>query len=101
MMLVRPALLLILAAVAWSGLAAAEEPQPVHALAMLSEPKYPARFDHLEYVNPQATKGGTLALGADGSFDSFNPFILRGVPAAGADLPFETLTQGSLDEPFS
>jgi microcin C transport system substrate-binding protein len=65
-------------------------------------PKYPAGFSHFDYVNPKAPKGGTLTLDGRGTFDSFNPFILRGVAAAGLEaLVFETLMVQSLDEPFS
>lgn len=81
---------------------AAEEPAPVHGLAMLSEPKYPAGFTHFDYVNPDAPKGGTLVLAStNNAFDSLNPFILKGVPAEGVGLLFETLTAPSLDEPSS
>jgi microcin C transport system substrate-binding protein len=76
--------------------------QPVHsahAIAMFGEPKYGPDFTHFDYVNPDAPKGGTLRLGVTGTFDSFNPYIIRGNPAAGVDA--ETLTVGSEDEPFS
>ncbi|MDX5298298.1 MAG: ABC transporter substrate-binding protein, partial [Gammaproteobacteria bacterium] len=65
--------------------------------------KYPAGFKHFDYVNPQAPKGGTLrqSVIANG-FDSFNPFILKGVAAAGVSTHlYDTLTVKSADEPFS
>lgn len=78
---------------------------PVQAdarLAMGYEPKYPAGFSHFDYVNPQAPRGGELVLGTLGSFDSLNPYTLKGMAADGlGDLMFETLMAGSLDEPFS
>ena len=83
------------------ALPARAEPAPVHALAMLSEPKYGPDFTHFDYVNADAPRGGTLVMGAEGSYDSFNPFILRGMPAEGAGLPFDSLTTRSLDEPFT
>ena len=95
---VRLGLALLLAGLA---LPARAEPAPAHALAMLSEPKYGPDFTQFDYVDPNAPKGGTLVLGDEGSFDSFNPYILKGVAASGASLPFETLTVQSLDEPFS
>ncbi len=65
-------------------------------------PAYPVGFDHFNYVNPQAPKGGQLTLSAVGSFDSLNPFTLKGQAAAGlTELMFETLMASSLDEPFS
>ncbi|MBK8176474.1 MAG: ABC transporter substrate-binding protein [Rhodospirillales bacterium] len=70
-----------------------------HAIAMYGEPKYGPDFTHFEYVNPDAPKGGELRLGAAGTFDSFNPYIIKGNPAAGAGA--ETLTVASEDEPFT
>lgn len=70
-----------------------------HAIAMYDEPKYPADFMHFDYVNPQAPKGGTLRLGAEGTFDSFHPYIPKGnAVSTGA---IETLLISSLDEPFT
>ncbi|MEA3292133.1 MAG: ABC transporter substrate-binding protein, partial [Pseudomonadota bacterium] len=68
-----------------------------HAIAMYDEPKYPADFKHFDYVNPRAPKGGTLRLGAEGTFDSFHPYIPKGnAVSTGA---IETLLTSSLDEP--
>ncbi|MDJ0781193.1 MAG: extracellular solute-binding protein [Desulfosarcinaceae bacterium] len=72
-----------------------------HGLAMTGTPKYPAGFNHFDYVNPQAPKGGTVHLDARGTFDSLNPFIIKGAPAAGIGLIYDTLTTQSLDESFS
>ncbi len=70
-----------------------------HAIAMHGTPKYPAGFSHFDYVNPDALKGGTLRLAAQGSFDSFNPFIPKG-DAANPGV-YETLMISSADEPFT
>lgn len=70
-----------------------------HAIAMFGEPKYGPDFAHFDYVNPAAPKGGTLRQGIAGTFDSFNPYITKGNPAAG--IGAETLTTASDDEPFS
>jgi microcin C transport system substrate-binding protein len=65
-------------------------------------PKYPPGFHHFDYVNPNAPRGGDLILSAFGNFDSFNPYQLKGIPAAGlAELVFEPLMEQSLDEPYS
>jgi len=64
-------------------------------------PKYPPDFSHFDYVDPQAKKGGKLVLAGTGAFDSFNPFILKGVAAEGSSLLFDTLMVASKDEPFS
>ena len=70
-----------------------------HAIAMFGAPKYGPDFAHFDYVNPAAPKGGTLRQGIAGTFDSFNPYITKGNPAAG--IGAETLTTASDDEPFS
>jgi microcin C transport system substrate-binding protein len=65
-------------------------------------PKYPAGFHQYDYVQPDAPRGGELILAARGSFDSFNPFVLKGQAAAGlTQLVFEPLMDQSLDEPYS
>ena len=74
---------------------------PVHAQAMHGDPKYGPDFTHFDYVNPDAPKGGELALAAIGTFDTFNGFIIKGTPAAGIGSVYETLAVGSLDEAFS
>jgi len=72
------------------------------SMAMRYEPKYKPGFDHFDYVNPNAPKGGTLNLSTFGTFETLNPFLLKGIPAIGLGaLIFETLTVESLDEPFS
>ncbi|MEQ8370310.1 MAG: extracellular solute-binding protein, partial [Alphaproteobacteria bacterium] len=72
-----------------------------HGIAMHGDLKYPPDFDHLDYVNVDAPRGGTLRLGATGSFDSLNPFILKGEKAAGLNQVFETLMARTWDEAFS
>ncbi|MFQ5520343.1 MAG: extracellular solute-binding protein [Candidatus Methylomirabilia bacterium] len=72
-----------------------------HGLSMYGDLKYGPRFKHFEYVNPNAPKGGKIKLAAIGTFDTLNPFILRGVAAAGLDGVFETLTASSADEAFA
>src|SRR5262252_4513977 len=69
-----------------------------HALAMYGDVKYPAGFKHFEYASPAAIKGGTVRLNALGTFDTLNPFVLKGVPAAGLGQTFETLTISTGDE---
>lgn len=65
-----------------------------------AEPKYKAGFKHFDYVNPKAQKGGKVKHSAIGTFDSFNPFLLKGQPAAGIGTIYDTLMESSLDEPF-
>lgn len=76
---------------------------PQHGVAMHGEVKYPADFKHFEYVNPLAPKGGTVRRSVvSNSYDSFHPFVLKGVPAAGVShYLYDTLTIQSEDEAFS
>ncbi|MDQ1080885.1 extracellular solute-binding protein [Pseudoroseomonas cervicalis] len=82
------------------GAAAAEAPaiRRAHALSLLGAPALPPDFTHWPWVNPDAPKGGQMALTALGSFDSFNPFILRGTPAVGSTLLYDSLMVPSSDE---
>jgi microcin C transport system substrate-binding protein len=72
----------------------------VHALTLGDAPKYGPDFKHLDYVNPDAPKGGTLSTGATGTFDSLHPFIIKGTPAGLGGL-FETLTTQTDDDALS
>ena len=63
--------------------ALAQEPVRSHALTILGTPALPADFHHFPYVNPAAPKGGEVVFGQVGSFDGFNPYILRGNAAIG------------------
>jgi microcin C transport system substrate-binding protein len=69
-----------------------------HALSLLGEPALPPGFPHWPWVNPDAPKGGEIALTAIGSFDSFNPFVLRGTAAVGIGNLYDRLTRTSADE---
>jgi len=81
--------------------AAADVPYRGHGVAMHGDLKYGADFTHFDYVNPQAPKGGEVTLYDLGTFDSFNPFIIRGNPAAGIGNLTESLLTAAADEPFS
>ena len=86
---------------AGGSLAADEGGYSGHGVAMHGAPKYGADFSHFDYVNPDAPKGGAVRLSQTGTFDSLNPFILKGVAAGYLGLTFETLMAGSRDEAFS
>ncbi len=79
----------------------ADPVKSVHAVAMHGQPKYGPDFKHFDYVNPDAPKGGHVRLATIGSFDSFNPYVLKGQPAVGLNNLFETLLVGSSDEAFT
>ena len=66
-----------------------------YALAVLGSPELPPDFPYLPYVNPNAPKGGSVTLAALGSFDSFNPYILRGTAPEGMDTVWVPFVGGS------
>lgn len=83
-------------------MAGAAMAEPRHGLSTFGELKYEADFQHFDFVNPQAPKGGRLSLigpVASDTFDSFNGFILKGDPAQGIDLLFDSLMARATDEP--
>lgn len=85
--------------VAFSGPAMAQQgPIRTHALSLLGDPALPADFPHWPWVNPDAPKGGEVTLTALGSFDSLNPFILRGTAAVGLTNIYDQLLATSSDE---
>ena len=69
-----------------------------HGFAMHGTPRYAADQGPPDYVNPDAPKGGSVRLGARGTFDSMNPFIVKSVPAAGITAIWDTLCWSSRDE---
>lgn len=71
------------------------------AFAVIGEPKYAVNFNHYDYVNPAAPKGGNVTLSATGTYDNFNRFALRGVAAARTESLYDTLFVTSDDEPGS
>ncbi|MES2905698.1 MAG: extracellular solute-binding protein [Pseudomonadota bacterium] len=73
-----------------------------HAIAMHGEPALPADFKHFQYVNPDAPKGGRLIIGLLGSFDSLNPYVVRGEAVMGLrTYVYAPLMQRNQDEPFT
>jgi len=68
------------------------------AIAEFGEPLYKDNFTHWPYANPDAPKGGNIVLGAFGSFDSLNPYILKGDWARSIGLITDSLMTGSGDE---
>lgn len=83
--------------------------EPRHGIAMIGEPALPPGFDHLPYANPDAPKGGRITYGVPGSFDTVNPFNVKGTETAArglsdasfGNLVFESLLMRSADEPFT
>ncbi|MFV8571027.1 extracellular solute-binding protein [Marinobacter sp. SBS5] len=101
--LVTSLALVVTSFVSYADSQAPETPAPVHGIAMHGAVKYSPDFSHFDYINTEAPKGGHLKLSvvANG-FDSFNPFVVRGVAAAGiSTYVYDTLMESSDDEPFS
>jgi peptide/nickel transport system substrate-binding protein len=95
----RRAIALLFACLVLTSAARAE---PVHGIAMHGAPKHEPGFTHFPYANPSAPKGGRLVIGTLGTFDSLNPFIIRGVtPGNLRDYVYESLMTRGADEPFT
>ena len=77
-------------------------PGPVHGIAMHGRPALPASFDHMPYANPDAPKGGRIVFGLLGTFDSLNPFIVKGIAVQQVrGYVTESLMTRGNDEPFT
>lgn len=72
-----------------------------YAFAVIGEPKYAVNFNHFDYVNSAAPKGGSVTLSSIGTFDNFNRFALRGNAAVRTESLYDTLFTTSDDEPGS
>ena len=83
----------------WSGAGSAN---PSYAIAMHGKPALPADFSQMPYANPDAPKGGRLVQGVSGSFDSLNPFIVKGLALQQIrGFVVESLMARGNDEPFT
>ena len=93
-------LLVLLSALAVTASVAVAEPR--HGIAMHGEPALPADFTAFPWVNPDAPQGGVYREALTGTFDSTNPFIVRGKSVAGVrTYVFESLMARNRSEPFS
>ncbi len=76
----------------------AEEITKTWAVAEFGEPLYKDGIEHWPYANPDAPKNGSIVLGAFGSFDSLNSYILKGTYPNSISLTSDSLMTGSADE---
>jgi len=88
-----------------AGAVAAEEGDPAevikaHGYSNFGTLKYPAEIEHLDYVNPDAPKGGEISVWSQGNFDSFNQYAREGVPAALNTIGSESLLTSTADDPY-
>lgn len=98
----RAAALALALALPLAGLMSPASAEPRHGLSAFGDLKYPADFQHFDYVNPDAPKGGRLTMVGSGgtkTFDSFNNFILKGDRAQGLEFVFDSLMARAMDEP--
>lgn len=94
---------LLAAVLLTAGLQAAHADEWRTTSSLIGKSKYGDNFQHYDYVNPDAPKGGTLNSVVLGTFDSFNPYIVQGSPAAGlapfgGGLLYDTLMEQATDE---
>ncbi|WP_454000341.1 extracellular solute-binding protein [Afipia felis] len=95
-------MLLLAAALGAAMAGAAAQAEPASAIAMHGKPALPNDFKNLPYANPDAPKGGRLTWGLLGTFDSLNPFIVRGIAVQQVrGYVVESLLARNNDEPFS
>ena len=69
------------------------EPEHHHALSLIRTPKYPADFQHFDYVNPAAPIGGTVKLQSGANYDNLNPAVFRGNLAPGLGFGLSLLNE--------
>lgn len=88
----------VLALAAFAMAARAETVITSHGISTFGELKYPADFQHLDYVNPDAPKGGEISEWASGGFDSMNPYSIKGRAGALSSAMYESIMVGTDDE---
>ncbi|MGG7674265.1 extracellular solute-binding protein [Pseudomonas sp. WC2] len=76
-----------------------------HALTVYGEaPKYPANFEHFDFVDPKAPKGGSLSRASMeiGGFNYISPYADQGISVVQVnDWVYSPLAFRSLDEPYT
>lgn len=78
-----------------------------HGLSIFGDLKYAADFSHLDYINPDAPKGGRIVLQAGSWFHNQNPqtfntlngYVTRGDAPPRLELIFDSLMARAFDEP--
>ncbi len=69
-----------------------------HGYSFFGELAYPADYQHFDFVNPDAPKGGELAIGASGTFDSLNPYSRKGRAGALTSIQYDSLIESVEDQ---
>ncbi|WP_372837674.1 extracellular solute-binding protein [Phaeovulum sp.] len=98
----RPMVAVLTATTIWLMFALAALAQDAtiraHGISTFGDLKYGPDFAHLDYVNPDAPKGGEISIWASGGFDSYNAYTIKGRAAALSTSPLESLLTGTADE---
>ena len=92
--------LLGLTAMLWANQMRADDTNVTvaHGISTFGALNLPADFPHLPYINPNAPKGGEISQWAPGTFDSVNPYTIKGAPVALGSIFYETILQTTADE---
>ncbi|MEH6653491.1 MAG: microcin C transport system substrate-binding protein [Loktanella salsilacus] len=90
---------LLLGGMFLAGQAGAQDLVKSHGYSYFGDLKYPADFPHLDYVNPDAPKGGEISEWAPGTFDGYNPYFRGGNTAVMSTAPFEAIVTTTADDP--
>lgn len=96
----NPAIRLAAALALCATAAGAQDTTVTHAYSNFGEVKYGPDFAHLDYVNPDAPKGGEFSMGTIGTFDTFNQYARDGVPAALNTIGSESILIGTADDAY-
>lgn len=86
----------------WAGQTRAEAHEEIiesHGYSFFGNLLYDADFEHLNYVNPDAPKGGEISTWAPGTFDSFNPYTRQGRSGTLATVGYENVLTTVADDP--
>ncbi|MGH7087544.1 MAG: ABC transporter substrate-binding protein, partial [Stellaceae bacterium] len=99
----RRALLMSMGALALprAAFATASSGTPLPGLSLYGQLKHATGFTHFDYVNPAAPKGGSVKFESIGTYDTLNPYTLKGVPAAGVNYHYDTLLANAPNEPVT
>ena len=90
----------ISAAVVFGGIQASASEDGItrtHGYSYFGNLDYPADYPHLNYVNPDAPKGGELSLAGSGTFDSLNPYSRKGRAGALTTIQYDPLIESTSD----
>ncbi len=96
----QPVGLIVMVTVLIFGVLAARAQEEIiksHGISTFGDLKYPADFKHLDYVNPDAPKGGEMSIWAFGSYDSMHPYTIKGRAERLSSIFFESLLAGTDD----